>query len=96
MGIGPDILFLVSGIRKSLLEGRQRCQRTSDDMPIVQRRLVEATPVARGYPAGEWRSQWDRWMRTPMPAGFPYPSWAAGALPVSPLQLFRGRKPANP
>lgn len=26
-------------------------------MPIVQRRLCEAKPVAHGYPAGEWRSQ---------------------------------------
>lgn len=65
-------------------------------MPVVQRRLCKAKSVARGYTASEWRSQGDPWMLTPMPAGFPDPSWAAGALPVSPLQLFRGCKPANP
>lgn len=65
-------------------------------MPLVQRRLCEAKPAARGHAASEQRSQWGPWTHTPVPTGCPCPSWAAGALPVSPLQLLRGRKPANP
>lgn len=65
-------------------------------MPIVQRRLCEANPVARGYTAGERRSQWDLWMHTPMPAGFPDPSWAVGALPVSRYSCVEAVNPLIP